>query len=250
MSDRVFCVDFGASYTKVALRTAPQDATELVPLLGRDLWAPTVVAVDWSGKKAQPELHFGELAAGMKPGGKIAVYSNFKRDLFAPPPEAAPGPHPLDALLASDEFEALAAKYDVLPAWVAGLRTMVGSARTMLGVSATRGLSAEARRYDDAKKVAYHYFRWLHERVMEACEKLPHTALNYKDIPLRVAVPVLDGGADLDQHPGCQRLREALSKTGWKLDSRLFVPEPESNAVGVLTKAANALHEETTRQPR
>ena len=241
MSERVFCIDFGASYTKVALRTAPQEASALVPYFGRDLWAPTVVAVDWSSGKPKPDISFGETASGMKPSGKTTIFTNFKRDLFAPPPADKPGPHPLDALLQSEEFEALAAKYNVLPASVAGLRTLVGSARAVLGVPADRGVSVEARRQDDAKKVTAHFFRWLHDRVMESCEKLPHTALNYRDIPLRVSVPVLGSASDLEQHPGCQRLREALALTGWKLDDRLFVPEPESNAVGVLTKATNAL---------
>ncbi len=243
MSERVFCVDFGAAYTKVALRTAAQETANLVSFTtsARDFWAPTVVAADWSSGRQKPDLEYGEKAAGIKPGGKIAVYSNFKKDLFAPPEVEAPGAHPLDALLQSEEFEALAAKYSVLPAWVAGLRTMVGSAKAMFGAGGDRPASAGVSKQERAKNVVYYYFEWLRERVMEACEKLPHTALDYKSIPLRVAVPVLGTGTDLDQHPGCQRLREALSLTKWKLDGRLFVAEPESNAVGVLTKAANAL---------
>ncbi len=240
MAERVFCVDFGSAFTKVALRAATQENTALVPCSdeGLELWAPTVVAADWTTGTAR--LEFGYKAAGIKPGGKISVYTNFKKDLFAPPATDAPGPHPLDALLQSDEFEALATKYHVLPSWVSGLRIMVQSARAMLGVSA-EGASAEARRQEDAKKLAYHYFKWLRKRVLAACEKLPHTALKYEDIPLRVSVPVLGTGPDLEQHPGCQRLREALASTGWKLDDRLFVSEPESNAIGVLSQATNAI---------
>lgn len=77
--------------------------------------------------------------------------------------------------------------------------------------------------------------------MFKACQKLPHTALNYADIPLRVAVPVLGEGSDLSNHPGCVRLRDALQNTGWKLDDLPFVSEPEGNAVGVLTKATNTL---------
>ncbi|HEY1187029.1 MAG TPA: hypothetical protein VGE74_05195 [Gemmata sp.] len=242
MADRVFCMDFGAAYTKVALRTAAQESADLVPLLpsARDFWAPTVVAANWNTGRPKPDLEFGEKAAGIKPGDRVTVYTNFKRGLFAPAGADKPEMHPLDALLHSAEFEALAAKYSVQPAWVAGLRQMVGSARSMLGLPDAAG-HAEARKQDEAKTVAHYYFRWLHEQVMQACERLPHTALNYRDIPLRVSVPVLGADADLDAHPGCVRLREALTSTGWKLDARPFVSEPEANAVGVLTKAANAL---------
>lgn len=239
MAERIFCVDFGSAFTKVALRTAPQEDSALVPCTdeGLELWAPSVVAADWTA--GEPRLEFGYRAAGIRPGGKIVVYTNFKKDLFAPPAADAPALHPLDALLQSAEFEGLAAKHSVPPTWVAGLRMMVGSARAMFGTG--DGGSGEARRQEDAKKLAYHYFKWLRERVLAACERLPHTALKYEDIPLRVAVPVLGTGDDLDQHPGCKRLREALGLTKWKLDQRLFVSEPESNAIGVLSKATNAL---------
>lgn len=240
MPERIFCIDFGAAYTKVALRPAVQETAGLIQLgpAGLDFWAPTVVAADWTAGRTKPDLEFGEKAAGIKPGPKVAVYTNFKRDLFARVVADGPAPHPLDALLGSAEFEALAAKYSVLPDWVHALRVMVHSARSMLGATAPTG-HAGARKQDAAKSVAHHYFRWLHEQVMRACEKLPHVALNYHDIPVRIAVPVF--GPDLDADPGCVRLREALVGTGWKPDDRLFVSEPESNAVGVLTKAVNAL---------
>ena len=240
MVERVFCVDFGSAYTKVALRRDPQARGELVACAdaGTELWAPTVVAADWS--KGEARLDFGYKAAGIKPGGPIKVYADFKKDLFSTAVDAS-GPPPLDALLQSEEFEALAAKYGVLPTQVAGLRMTAGAARALVGGTGDRAGSSEARRQDEAKRVAYHYFKWLRERVMDACGTLPATGLKYEDIPLRVTVPVLGEGGDPAQHPGCLRLREALGSTGWKLDDRLFVSEPESNAVGILTHASNAL---------
>lgn len=240
MAERVFCVDFGTYYTKVALRSAPQEASALVPCSdeGLELWAPTVVSADWT--KGEARLEFGYRAAGVKPGGKVVVYHNFKRDLFAPPAPVS-NLHPLDALLQSEEFEALATKYGVTQPWVAGLRSMTSSARAMFGAPGEHPGSAAARRQEEAKRLTYHYFKWLRERVLRACERLPHTALNYKDIPLRVTVPVLGPPETLAQHPGCVRLRDALSSAGWQFADPLFVSEPESNAVGILTKAVNAL---------
>lgn len=121
MPDRIFCVDFGAAFTKVALRTAPQENCALIPYpgTGYDLWAPTVVAADWKNGSTKPELYFGEEAAdraeGPYNGGRIVVYSNFKRDLFSTVTADKPTLHPLEELLQSSEFDALANRYSVQP---------------------------------------------------------------------------------------------------------------------------------------
>ncbi len=56
--------------------------------------------------------------------------------------------------------------------------------------------------------------------------------MKYEDIPLRDAFRYSGPGPTLNSHPGCRRLRDALSSTGWRLDSQLFVSEPESNVIG------------------
>ncbi len=132
MPERIFCVDFGSAFTKVALRTAAQEDGKLIPCSdeGLELWAPTVVAADWTRSSTEPRLEFGYRAAAIKPGGKIVVYSNFKKDLFTDTAAAdGAATHPLDALLMSDEFTSLADKYNVPSAWVHGLRTMAGRRR-------------------------------------------------------------------------------------------------------------------------
>jgi hypothetical protein len=243
MVECVFCVDFGSAYTKVALRPAVRECGDLIKCgdLQGELWVPTVVAVDWSRGRSDPQFEFGYKAAGVKPGPNIRVYDNFKKDLFAPPGAEAPANPPLETLLQSDEFEALAAKYGVQPPEVMGLRQMLAAARAF-GVRAKAGPVAEAQKQAEAKALTAHFMRWLRERVLEACAKRPDAPLRYEDIPLRVAVPALGGSDDLAKHPGCVRFREALAGTGWKLDDRLFVSEPEANAVGVLTGAANELN--------
>ncbi len=244
MAERVFCVDFGTAYTKVALRRDPTADSTLLACAGADLdfWVPTVVTVDRCG--AEPVVEFGHIAADRTAGGGIDRYTNFKRDLFTnPAPTAgAPSAPPLDALLGSDEFAALAAKYHVPPYQVAALRSMVGAARTLIAAPGERAVSLDATKQANAAKLAYHFFAWLRKQVLAACEKLGKTGLRFEDFPVRVAVPSLVPGDVADQ-PGCKLFRESLHRAGWPLHTeRPFVAEPESNAVGVLTGATNALN--------
>lgn len=240
MVECVFCVDFGSAYTKVALRPATREDGDLIPCgdSAVELWVPTVVAVDWS--KGEAQLEFGYKAAGIKPGNGISVFTNFKKDLFAPPGAEPPALPPLESLLQSDEFAQLATKYGVHPPEVNGLRQLLAAARVFGGRSQSSP-NAEARKQAEAKSLTSHFMKWLRARVLEACAKRTNSLLRYEDIPLRVSVPALGGTDDLAKNPGCIRFREALAGTGWKLDDRLFVPEPEANAVGVLTGAANEL---------
>jgi hypothetical protein len=241
MLDCVFCIDFGSAYTKVSLRPGAQNPAALLRCDDEavELWAPTVVAVEWV--KGQQRMEFGYKAAGAKPGGNTAVFTDFKKELFAPATPETPAQPPIDALFQSAEFDALASKYGVLPPEVAALRNLIASARALSGARPERGAPSEARRLANAKAATHHYFKWLRERVLAACAKFSNSVLRYEDIPVRVAAPALGGSAELAQHPGCQRLREALEMTGWRLDERPFVSEPEANVVGVLTKGLNAL---------
>lgn len=243
MAERVFCIDFGSAFTKVALRRDPTADSALVACDGGlDFWLPTVVAVDRRG--AEPRLEFGDRAATLIAGGGIDVFTDFKKHLFAmqAPSPGKPALPPLDALLQSAEFEQLAAKYEVSGVQVSALRQLATSARALTGGPGDRAVSVEATRQANAAKVACHFFLWLRKQVLEACAKLPATGLKYEDIPVRVAVPVLSGG-DVAQQPGSKLLREAMHRAGWPLHPELpFVSEPESNAVGVLTQGGNLLH--------
>ncbi|MCZ0212116.1 hypothetical protein OZK63_42905, partial [Streptomyces sp. UMAF16] len=65
--------------------------------------------------------------------GGIDVYTNFKKDLFANPvTPGKPAVSPLDALLQSDEFAALAARYGVQSPQVVALRSMASAARALV----------------------------------------------------------------------------------------------------------------------
>lgn len=244
MLDGVFCVDFGSAYTKVALRRAPQEKTVLVRCddTAVELWAPTVVAADWSAGST-PQMKFGYEAAGIKPGGSITVYTDFKRHLFstaAPPTQ--PELSPLERLLRSSELAQLATKFGVKSPELAALRHLVAAARDLNGPRGAAGSSGSSREIHNAQAATHHYLKWLRQRVLTACQSLAgrHKG-NWEDIPVRFAVPAVAPRDTLAQHVGCQRLHEALTNTGWKLDERPFVPEPESNAIGILTHGVNAL---------
>jgi hypothetical protein len=244
MADRVFCIDFGSAYTKVALRRDPTADSALLRCEGAefDSWVPTVVAVDRRG--AEPRVEFGARAADLKAGGGIDVFTNFKSALFADTAHAPDRPKlsPLEALLQSEEFAELAAKYSVQQQQVAALRTVAASARALVAAPGERAVSLEATRQANAVRVAQHFFLLLRKQVLAACASLPSTGLKYEEIPVRVAVPALDGVPDVAQQPGCKLLREVLNRAGWPLHPECpFVTEPEANAVGVLTKAANVL---------
>jgi hypothetical protein len=244
MAERVFCVDFGTAYTKVALRRDPTADSTLVPCAGGDLdfWVPTVVSVDRRG--AEPVVEFGERAAGHATGGGIDTYTNFKRDLFTNPAPVAgvPPAPPLDSLLTSEEFAALATKYHVPPYQVAALRSLTSAARTLIAAPGERGVSLTATKQADAAKLTGHFFSWLRKQVIAACEKQGKLGLRFEDFPVRVTVPALAGG-DVAEQTGCKLFREALHRAGWPLHpERPFVAEPESNAVGILTGATNALN--------
>jgi hypothetical protein len=244
MAERVFCIDFGSAFTKVALRRDPTADSALLACGGAevDFWIPTVVLVDRRG--AEPRLEFGAHAAGRATGGGIDIYTDFKKHLFAAPAPVPgkPALPPVEALLQSDDFERLAAKYEVSGAQVSALRQIAASARLLGGGPGDRVVSVEATRQANAAKVACHYFIWLRKQVLDACARLPATGLKYEDIPVRVAVPAL-GDGDVAQQPGCKLLREAMHRAGWPLHPEVpFVSEPESNAVGILTKGGNLLN--------
>jgi hypothetical protein len=237
MAERVFCIDFGSAYTKVALRRDPTADSELLSWPNIDFCVPSTVVVDRRGTK--PRLTFGDEAADQKPGGGIEVFRNWKRSVFLSPPAGRATQSPLEALLESDELHQLATKFGVAHGQVAYLQQLVGAAKALVAGPGGRVVSAESQQQTVAVALAAHFFQWLRHRVLEACAKLPTTGLKFEEIPVRVAVPAFATGAD-QPHPGCKLVTDALGKAGWPLHpEKPVVAEPYSNVIGVLTKAAN-----------
>lgn len=240
MAERVFCIDLGSAYTKVALRRDPTADGELIEpeYVGTGFLVPSTLVID---RRSKTRVLFGDEAEGQVSGGGIEVVEDWKRTLFLPPPPADERPA-LDTLLDSDELRELGAKYQVSDAQLAHLRALVAAARGVSGGSAPQPGAAGARQQARAAALAAHFFDWLKKLVLSACAKLSTTGLKFEDIPVRVTVPAFGPADDPTNHPGCELLRKALAAARWPLHAdRPFVTEPESNAVGVLTRAANVL---------
>ena len=149
MADRVFCIDFGSAYTKVALRRDPGADSELLTKRSRasseaDFCFHTTVAVDRRGPKAIPE--FGERAAAMTPGGGVDVYRNWKKSIFLPNLSSAKSNHsPLEALLQSEELRDLANKFGVASSQLSNLQQLVGAAKNLIVGPTGRVYSTEVQ---------------------------------------------------------------------------------------------------------
>jgi hypothetical protein len=244
MAERVFCIDLGSAFTKVALRSDPTADGQLIsPSANRSavgFCVPTVVCAE-RRPDHRVHLEFGSIAADRASAANLKVYKDWKKAVFLRPSTGGAHNSPLEAMLASESLADLAMRFDVPPRQITYLRQMAVAAREMIA-GPGQAISTESREHKDAAIVAVHFFQWLRQQVLLACERLPGTALKYEAIPARIAVPAFAHGRGIEAHPGCQVLLDALKKAGWPLHiEQPLVTEPYANAVGVLTKAKNCL---------
>lgn len=247
MAERVFCIDFGSSYTKVALRRDPGATAEVIRSPFRavgevEFCFPSVVGVERRGTKNVPL--FGHQAMACRPGPGRHLHTNWKRRVFSSvEPGQAPRKAPLDAFLESPELAELAVRFGVSSAQVVNLQNLIANARALAGGPGTAPVSPAAEDRATAGPIASHYFTWLHGQVMEACHRLHLDGLDPTAIPARLTVPAFARGKELETHPGCQLLLHALVRAGWKMHpNRPIVSEPYSNAIGVLTNGTNVVN--------
>jgi hypothetical protein len=251
MGDRVFSIDFGSAFTKVALRRDPGAEAELVSRPRRmavgdvDFCFPSVVVIDRRGLK--PIVECGDGAVDRRPGKGVEVYRNWKKWLFqeVPTTDLAEKTSALDTLLRSDEFRDLADKFGVPRTQVGYFRQLVAAAEGLTGRALEPDTPLEVKQQKFAAGLAGHYFVWLRRQVLEACAKLPATGLNFEAIPVRIAVPAFEHAIPLgtNTNPGTQSLLEAIRRAGWPLHpDNPVVTEPYANAIGVLTHGQNVVH--------
>jgi hypothetical protein len=245
MADRVFCIDFGSAYTKVALRRDPGADSELLTRRSRasseaDFCFQTTVAVDRRGPKVIPE--FGDRAAALSPGGGVDVYRNWKKSIFLPnSPGARRNNSPLDAFLQSEELSALATKYGVAPTQLTNLQQLVAASKNLIAGPTGRVYSSEVQQQTIAASLAPHFFIWLRQQVLEACSLLPTTGLKFDSIPVRITTPAFDQMKTADANPGWKILLDALGRAGWPVHpENPTIAEPYANAIGILTKGTNS----------
>lgn len=236
----VFCIDFGAGYTKVAVRTdAESDAVLLAPdvLQGGDdaFCVPSVVA-GWHAKDGKAEFACGHKAAGLTGGNGIDVKHNWKRELFE---LSATQPAGLAAMLEAPELVDLAGRFQVPLTQLQHLKQLVASAHALTGSQVPVGESLKVRKLRGMAEV---FFAFVRKYTLEACAARTPAVPNADKIPAVLAVPAFATEEELKNLPGVQILLQAMAKTGWPLlPSRPVVSEPLANMVGVLTNGANAL---------
>jgi hypothetical protein len=266
-------IDFGSAYTKVALRRACDQPSDLVsvPTLNLDelhVCVPSVVAVDRSG--AVPRWDFGLDAVDLQDGAAVTVFRNWKPALFA---DSAPVPavrrQPVSRKVAVSQFaghgndlfgaallEARQEKAILLEelAELTGLavedvrqiaaRHCHSLERLREEVERLRGTEAPSSEtapvVTEVREAALEFFRRLRDFITPACRAA--AVADPGDLPVRVCVPAFRP-ADAGTTPADQRLLELLREAGWQSDeNHPIVTEPYANAVGTLTNGANVVH--------
>jgi hypothetical protein len=188
----VVCVDFGSSYTKVAIRMGWDGFTVLAdnwPMASQELTfcIPSVVAkVERNGES---EWLVGVDAANQSPGDGVTIYRNWKSTLFEEP------------------------AYEVAGA----------------GARSASGQAVASPAFDPDVGIAF--FSVLQRALRERSSLLEHG-----DIPVRVCIPKFGSVALAET-----RLASVLEQSGLQPASpRPTVFEPESNALGILSRGNNA----------
>lgn len=248
LSDRVFCIDFGAAYTKVALRRAPGKPSELVDYSreqvvfdGLNFVVPTVVVCDQRAGEAKYVC--GVAAAERRPEPKIEVHRNWKAKLFTEPltssakavPAGFTKADPLVNLLWSPRFQSLATEMGVPADRVKALHGLVAAA-----FSVPPSGPATPATTNPVVWVAVEFFRHLRDLVLKACDRLRVPDADV--IPARVALPALADGREGGNATRTEAVVRILKRAGWTVHpDRGVLSEPYANAVGVLTRGANVV---------
>jgi hypothetical protein len=242
-------IDFGNSFTKVALRPDMDAAT--VPVKDESLtWdelnlcVPTLAASHERGGKLN--WHYGTDVVRLRQAtGGLKVHRNWKPRFFegpaAPTGNGVPLRKPV-AAIATGELPPppgmTAEAWDITQAELPSAQATALWER--LGGAAGSTAPAEGETDPDHKQIGFGFFRWLRTFVDPVCRRQIGRAA--AEIPVRVSLPSFSSmaGAEL-------LLRDILEEAGWKLDDRTpTLREPLSNAIGTFTKGANVTHRNRT----
>lgn len=212
------CIDFGNTFTKVAVR--PNEDEESLVVRHADLqdeWnlcIPTVVA----RRRGTDQWFCGPQVARL--GDRVRqteVFRNWKPALLGG--ERADEETPVAAPLADADWETV---------------------KAALGVTDEQRASVESLRHSrvgpSAQVIAVQYFRWLHGFVAEFCDRQGWD-VPAEGLEARITLPAFDGVAR-----GEAELLAALAEAGWRVAAYgRSLPEPVANTIGVLTVGRNAI---------
>jgi hypothetical protein len=232
-------IDFGNTYTKVALRpdfNSPGFLLSDASLNWDELNAcvPTLAACRKNSAKSQ--WYFGTDVTKFRETSRgLTVYRNWKPRFFEGSNE------PIGELVA---VNSKSKRFNTPPglsdhAWQTICATLTSDAVaelwTRLGGEFDSKLHVEETELEH-KLIALGFFRWLREFFDPVCRKRVGRCAS--EIPVRVSLPSFGSVAKAEE-----LLREILSEAGWKLDDRVStLPEPLSNAIGTFTEGVNVTH--------
>lgn len=272
--EAMLCIDFGNSYTKVALRkpTNPQNALTLDSTLSEAItdkslvWdrlifvcIPTIVAKVTEGAHARylygsevlklPQVKLNSVDIRVFRNWKPSFFDQAARGPMATPGHAAGQPAAPSTtmnvnvetqykqwLAAQLEKNVAAVGFLNFEQWQAAVLPLLPSKGTPTNLGTAALDSAEIDR------IATGYFRWLLE-FMQACIGQTYPQLVVSEIPARITLPSFgpQGAAEA-------RLIDILSRAGWKCADNPVVHEPFANAIGLFTQGRSVTWSPTTGQ--
>ncbi len=208
--NEMLCIDFGNSFTKVAIRKGSECQSRLLADVGVQtddiLYAcvPTVAAhLDSDGWYFGLDVEkFQDQIEG------LTVYRNWKPEFFK------------------------TANNQLLP----GISGLAQQQPQLKKRGRTKKNAAPPAPTIDFHAIGIGYFRWLREFWDGACIKA--TGKPCSALPVRVTLPSFgaQSGAEL-------KLKNILTEAGWKFDDVFPVlPEPLANVIGALSNGANHRH--------
>jgi hypothetical protein len=243
----ILSIDFGNSYTKVALRPGREERAEAIkdaslqPFDETNLCIPTLAA-EYT-LNGQTTWLFGTDATRFAEGTTgLFVHRNWKPHFFEKGTVGTPKPVP----------GAVRARVGAPPgityaAWAVMQQSLPQAQLDQIWTSLDNSAPAEEGDEEEQeitepelKVIALGFFNWLREFVDPVCVK--RIGRRASDIPVRISLPSFGNMAKAEL-----LLREILVDAGWQLDETAPVlPEPLSNALGTFTEGANATRQKGT----
>lgn len=230
-------IDFGNSYTKVALRPNPTGRAEALKD-GALVWDELNLCVPTLAMEqtvvGYPTWYYGtDVAKFAADTSNLTIHRNWKPHFFDKATVA-----PCVPVSTGGRRGTRSAPPGITPdAWSVMVATLppeqLDQLWHKLGGTESSDEDEEEVTEPEHKVIALGFFRWLREFVEPVCAK--RIGRSASDIPVRISLPSFGNMTKAEL-----LLREILSEAGWKLDDTAPVlPEPLSNAIGTFTEGTN-----------
>lgn len=243
----VLSIDFGNSYTKVALRPGSEECAVAIKDGSLKSFDETNICIPTLAAEhivlGQPTWYFGTDAAQFNEGTEgLTVHRNWKPHFFERGTLMAP--KPVLVAVATGRTPGGAPPGITDEAWATMQRTLppeqLARIQSALGNTAPVDPGDEDEveiTEPEHRFVALGFFNWLREFVDPVC--LKRIGRSASEIPVRISLPSFGNMTKAEL-----LLRDILDEAGWRLDEAAPVlPEPLSNALGTFTEGANATHQ-------